>query len=173
MAVVFLIALALGAWLARSGPWARRGPPAATLRAPAIIERLEDAAPWIQHPLDADSLRGRLRVVLLWSDSDPRALRALPDAEAWHRAYGRFGVRVVAVHVPQFVFAADSTVPARIARAMHLTLPIVSDPSYHVTGELGRILDGPEVVIADRAGRVLLRASGAGLGAVDRVIREA
>jgi len=171
LATVFAIAFALGALLSQPGGRSRSQP--AGVPAAAMLERLERATSWVQHPLDADSLRGRIRVLVLWSDADPRALRVLPEAEAWHRAYGRYGVRVIAVHVPQFAFAADPAIPQRIARALGLTLPLLSDPSYRVSGELGRALDGPEIVIADRGNRVLLRASGAGTAAVDRVLRVA
>src|SRR5437667_8880077 len=70
LAIVFGLAVALGASLTRVaglGPWATaRELPRAT-RLPS----LEEAGPWGRGRWTADSLRGHVTVVMLWSDTDP------------------------------------------------------------------------------------------------------
>jgi len=78
------------------------------------LAALADASGWLGGgPVRADSLRGRTVLLVAWSDADPLSLRLLREADAWQAAYGRFGLRVVGVHVPEFAFSADSAAPAR------------------------------------------------------------
>jgi thiol-disulfide isomerase/thioredoxin len=148
-------------------------------RAPAneligtLLPELANAAGWlnVDHTF-ADSLRGHPTVVALWSDTDPECLRALPILESWHQAYARYGARVVGVHEPDFAFAADSSVPARVTRRMGLSFPIALDPSYVIRRRLGGPSDGPRLVFADSAGRIVSAVSGAGqLPGIERKLR--
>jgi thiol-disulfide isomerase/thioredoxin len=129
---------------------------------------------WLNgEPLPPDSLRGRPAVVAVWSDTDPECLRELPAIQAWHQAYGRYGVRVVGVHEPDFVFATDSTVPASVVRRLGLGFPIALDPDYHLRAILGAPSGGPVVILADTSGNVVAVESGRGhLAAIESHLRE-
>jgi hypothetical protein len=105
-------------------------------------------------PLGPDSLKGHPVALLLWSDTDPRALAALGVAEAWHRAYAPYGIRVIALHEPEYTFAADTAVAAGIARRLGLTLPFADDVSGLVEAAIGGAVDGPHLVVADENGHV-------------------
>jgi thiol-disulfide isomerase/thioredoxin len=134
---------------------------------------LADAAGWLNGDRSvADSLRGHPTVVALWSDTDPECLRALPILESWHQAYARYGARIVGVHEPDFAFAADSSVPARVARRMGLSFPIALDPAYVIRRRFGGPSDGPRLVLADSAGTIVSAVSGAGeLAGLERKLR--
>ena len=47
--------------------------------------------------LPPDSLRNHLLALVVWTESEPLSLELLPEAEAWHRAYARHGVRVIGI----------------------------------------------------------------------------
>jgi hypothetical protein len=137
------------------------------------LPTLAEAAGWINGDQSvADSLRGHPTVVALWSDTDPECLRALPILESWHQAYARYGARIVGVHEPDFAFAADSSVPARVAIRMGLSFPIALDPAYLIRRQLGGPSDGPRLVLADSAGTIVSAVSGAGqLSGIERKLR--
>jgi hypothetical protein len=154
---VFLAALALLAasvtvllaprWL----PGLRPPRPAAPLGLPSLTS----IAAWHNSaPLGPDSLKGHPVALLLWTDTDPRALAALNVAEAWHRAYASCGIRVIAVHEPEYAFASDTAIAAGIARRLGLTLPIADDARGLVETAIGGTVDGPHLIIADESGQI-------------------
>lgn len=172
--IAFIAALGVGVLLPRLGVLGRRVA-SGGLQAPvaARLPSFEQLGPWIQHPQSADSLRGHIVVVVLWADTSPRALRTLPEVQAWHLAYARYGVRVIGVHMPEFAFSADTAIAARFVRRLGLTFPIVSDPAYRVWGQLPRTLDRPSFYVADTSGRVVFEAGGERTADVDRAVRRA
>ena len=120
----------------------------------------------------ADSLQGHPTVVALWSDTEPECLRALPVLESWHQAYARYGARIVGVHEPDFVFATNASVPARVAQRLGLTFPIALDATAAIRPLLGVPSDGPRLVLADPAGTIVAAASGRGqLAGIEQGLR--
>lgn len=145
-----LLAGVLAWWLAaRFGAAPGDAPPEARLGS------LAGAAAWWNGPVADDSLRGRAAVVLLWSDADPRASAALATLSAWHAAYAPLGARVVAVHVPEYAYAADTAVAGRIVRRERLAFPVASDPAGAIAARFGGATEGPRVVVADETGRIV------------------
>jgi len=128
-------------------------------RAEARLPSLDVPATWWNGgPVADDSLRGAPVVVLLWSDADPRAVTALATLEAWRAAYAPLGVKVLAVHVPEYAYAADTAVAGRIVRREQLTFPVASDPSGRLATAFGGATEGPHLVVADENGRVVADA---------------
>ncbi len=133
---------------------------------------LDRADAWLHGgPLTRDSLAGGPVVIAIWSDIDPQALSSLPVLETWHEAYARYGLRVVGLYTPEFVFGADSTVPARVARRLGLTFPIALDPGYRVRGAFEGASAGASLVLADASGRIVHASRFEALGQVDRLLR--
>ena len=169
VSVLLMAALAV-AWLA---------PRLGLLDAPPELREEEPRLPsfdaataWLNGgPLTSDSLRGRTTVIMVWSDTDPRSLRALPEVESWHRAYARFGVRVIGVLAPDYTFGTDIDVARATARRLGLTFPIALDPAYAIRAQLARAGERPSVVVADTLGRIVHHAGGSDLGGVDHAIR--
>ncbi len=136
------------------------------------LSSLAAASGWIgADSLSSDALKGHPTLVLVWSDTDPRSLEALRIAELWHRAFAPLGCRIVAVHSPDFAFAADRAVPERIAALLNLTLPIALDATLRLQGGLGGATNGPHLLVADGTGRVVLDTVGA-LAAAELALRE-
>lgn len=124
----------------------------------ARLGSLAGAAAWWNGAVPDDSLRGRAAVVLLWSDADPRAAAALATLAAWHAAYAPLGARVIAVHVPEYAYAADTAVAGSIVRRERLAFPVASDPAGAIAARFGGATEGPRVVVADETGRVVADA---------------
>ena len=129
---------------------------------PLALPTLSRISTWHNSaPLTPDSLKGHPVAMLVWTDTDPRALAALGVAEAWYRAYAPYGIRVIAVHEPEYAFAADTSIAAGIVRKLHLTLPVADDVSGAVEAMIGGVSDGPHLVVADETGRVEVDTEGA------------
>lgn len=136
------------------------------------VPELPADAKWLGGgPLTADSLAGHPLVFVVWSDTDPRSLALLPVADGWQRAYGRYGLRVVGVHTPDFSFAADPAVAEDVRRRLGLTFPIVVDPGYAIERSL-ETTERPALVVADGRGNVRLVAGPKGTAEVDRMLRD-
>lgn len=172
--VAFVVAaVGLTVWLApRVIPGLRSGAPPRA--AAGHLPRL-DAPVWLNAPASqADSLPGHVVALLVWCDTDPASLAALPVVEAWRAGYGRLGARVLSVHAPDFAFGADSTVAARVLRQLGLELPTALDPAGQLQQSLGGATDGPHLIVADTDGSILLDGSGSqALGSAESALRTA
>jgi hypothetical protein len=171
--IVSLMIMVLIWWLPHVVPALRKHEPPKAGALPAL-DRL---VAWRNGgPLTPDSLQGHPVAVLLWSDTDPRGLAGLAIADAWHRAYAPLGARVVAIHVPEYDFATDTSVALGIARQQGLALTMADDPSGFIAGALGGGPAGPHLVIAAPDGHVVLDTIddlSAGQGALEAMVRAA
>jgi len=159
--VVVAIAAVL-ALLLFVAPHLVRTPPRGTVAGGADpLAALTDAEGWIGgDSISVDSLRGHTVLLIAWSDADPLCLRLLRDADAWQQAYGRFGLRVVGVHVPEFAFSADSAAPARALRRLGVRIPVALDAGSRVASRLGVRMSLPLWVVVGPDGRRRLAVEG-------------
>ncbi|MFN8587408.1 MAG: hypothetical protein U0704_06360 [Candidatus Eisenbacteria bacterium] len=158
-ATLFVVACVLVTWLVapRLLPGLRSSAPAGARALPSLRE----AQGWLQsEPLAAADLPGAPAVLVLWSDTDPAALAALPVLEAWKRAWSRWGVRVIAVHEPEYAFAADTTVPARLVRAACPGVPVALDPAGRIALAAGGMTEAVRVMVADEGGALVVDTVG-------------
>jgi hypothetical protein len=156
LAVVLAVAAA-GFFAWRQRPGAPHGRLAHT-RKLATLPSIDVPATWWNGFVADYSLRGHPVVVLLWSDADPRAPAALATLQAWHTAYAPLGVQVLALHVPEYAYGADTAVAGRFVRRERLTLPVATDPDGRFAAAFGGATDGPHLVVADESGVVLVDA---------------
>lgn len=124
----------------------------------ASLPSIDLPATWWNGFVADYALHGHPVVVLLWSDADPRAPAALATLQAWHSAYSPLGVQVLALHVPEYAYAADTAVVGRFVRRERLTLPVASDSAGQFAAAFGGATDGPHLVVADETGAVLVDA---------------
>lgn len=130
------------------------------------------AALW-SDPTALDSLAGHAAVVAFVSFDLPGSLRILPTLEAWHDAYSRYGVRVLAVHVPAFAFADDSAGTARAAQRLGLRFPVALDPALEVWRAFGARGTTPRLIVAGADGRVRMDGERrAAVAEAERAIRD-
>jgi hypothetical protein len=139
-----------------------------------VLQALNGASGWLNgRGVPDDSLHDGVLVLVTWSDTDPASVRSLPEAEAWSQAYGRYGVRVVGLHDPQYSFATDSATAARVARRAGVTFPIALDASYRLRTALGAADRLPRIQLWDGAGRPAGTIEGDDLNAAHAAIRAA
>jgi hypothetical protein len=142
---------------------------------PARLPALPDTGWHFGGPLTADSLRGSIVVLAVFSDTHPGTFAVLPRLQRWHEAYARLGVRIVGVHAPEYAFATTPATVERLAARLGVGFPIVADPALQVLGTLERSGSEVQLVLAGPDGRVhLTRGAGdpqADLTAVEGELR--
>src|SRR5262249_26168689 len=107
---------------------------AAPRAAPALsgpLAALADAQ-WLNEPLAADALRGKVVLVNFWTYSCINCLRTLPYVRAWAARYRDRGLVVVGVHTPEFAFERDPDNVRRAAAALGVTYPVAIDNQYAI-----------------------------------------
>lgn len=127
----------------------------ATRQRLAVLPALPDTGWHHGGPLTADSLRGSIVVLAVFSDTHPSTFDVLPEIQTWHEAYARLGVRIVGVHAPEYAFATNTDAVKRLAARLGVTFPIVADPALQVLGALDRSASEVLLVLADAEGRLL------------------
>jgi hypothetical protein len=121
----------------------------------------------------ADAGAPRATLAVLWCDTDPDGLAALSRAEELREAYEPDGVRVIAIHAPDFSFATDTAVVARAARRAGARLEIALDPDGRVREKLGMTGAHQGAVLADSSGATLLATRSLdGVHRADLALRE-
>lgn len=147
--ILVAAALVFGVWLTAASP---RPPPVVT----SPLAALAEAEAWLNtsEPITAESLRGRIVLVVFWASSNPRALQALPTVGAWHARYRDYGLEIVGVHTPDYPFEASADQVAVAVERLAMPYPVAVDsrrriwrafrasewPSYYVAGADGAML---------------------------------
>jgi hypothetical protein len=163
--VIAATALVLWAAASRVGLWPaswRLGGTHATPHADAghlpagtMSAALELAAGWVNEPPNARRT-GRATLAVIWCDTDPDGLAALVRAEELREAYEPDGVRVIAIHAPDFSFATDTAVVARAARRAGVSVAIALDADGRMREKLDITGAREAVVLADSSGATVL-----------------
>jgi hypothetical protein len=171
---VTLALVALGLWRLWPHAGAQQDAGHEVRSSAEALNALEGSTGWLNGPsVPLDSLRGRVVALVLWSDTDPLSARVLAEAEAWRQAYEPLGARIIGVHVPDYVFAADTAVAAVAARRAGASFPIAQDGDYRIASRLGAGDALPLVVVATPDGRGVVTIHGDALDRAHRAIRDA
>src|SRR5262245_61911281 len=137
-----------------------------------LLPSLRNAGQWLNKgdaAIDWRHLRPTL--LLLWNETRPACLRVWPSVQAWHEAYGRYGLTVVGVYEPEFTFGADSAMAEAAARRLHLTFPIALDPSLKIGSTFGVTSNLPRLVLFDGTGHAREQFGASGVVAMESAIR--
>jgi len=122
--------------------------------------------------LTAESLRGKVVVVNVWTFECYNCLNALPHVKALAAKYRDRDVVVIGVHTPEL---ARERVPANVATAVQrlgVTYPVVLDPDYRIWQAFNNEY-WPSLYIADTKGRIRFRHFGEGAyDEEDRVVAQ-
>lgn len=132
------------------------------------LPSLESLSAWIGGRPAAPAA-GTPVAIVVFSATDPRALEALADAEAWHDAYAARGVRVVGLHRPEFAFAADTAWLAHTLARLGVSFPVAHDPGLAV--RLPYTLPRVCVLVGDAGGAAFAAAEARERHAADRWLR--
>jgi hypothetical protein len=165
--VLWAAASRLGVWPASwriGGTHAAASVASEHLPGGALSAALDLASVWVNgsatatsgHVPTAEAHAPRATLAVLWCDTDPDGLAALSRAEELREAYETDGVRVIAIHAPDFSFATDTAVVARAARRAGAGLEIALDPDGRVREKLGMTGARQGAVLADSSGATVL-----------------
>lgn len=148
MLLVLGAALAFGIWLSTLAPL----PPAPM----SPLAALSEANGWLNtsEPVTAETLRGRVVLVMFWSYSNVQSLQILPIVNAWHNRYREYGLEIVGVHTPEFSFEQSPEQVAIAVERLSIPFTVAIDshrliwsaflagewPSYYVAGPDGAML---------------------------------
>jgi AhpC/TSA family protein len=139
------------------------------------IPDFPDTVEWINAPfVRLGTLLGRHAVLVwFWDYCSLNALRALPYVQEWHRRYGEPGLRVLAVHSPQFDFGRDREHVREAVERLGISFPVAPDPDYAIWRAYGNEV-WPALYLWDRRGvlRYYHFAEGA-YGETEEAIHEA
>jgi cytochrome c biogenesis protein CcdA/thiol-disulfide isomerase/thioredoxin len=81
-------------------------------------------------PLSIRALRGKVVLVDFWTYSCINCQRTLPHIETWYKEYAKYGLVVVGVHTPEFVFEHVVSNVRSEAAAFGVRYPVAIDDNY-------------------------------------------
>jgi hypothetical protein len=121
---------------------------------------------WVNAPFIATGtlLGSSAPLVWFWDYCSLNSLRALPYLQEWHRRYADAGLRVIAVHSPQFEFGREPKHVAGAIRALAIEFAVALDPDFQIWRLYGTEV-WPSLYLWDRRAR--LRHYHFGEGAYD------
>ena len=90
-------------------------------------------------------------LVWFWDYTNLNSLRALPYVREWHNRYASHGLKVIAVHSPQFEFGKDSQRVEEAAERLEIPFPIAADSDYAIWRLYGTEV-WPSLYLWDRTG---------------------
>lgn len=94
---------------------------------------LHGATAWLNSsPLEKASLRGKVVLINFWTYSCINWRRSLPYIRAWEKRYREYGLVVIGVHSPEFVFEKDIDNVRQASATMTIDYPIVLDNEYAI-----------------------------------------
>jgi thiol-disulfide isomerase/thioredoxin len=97
------------------------------------LSSLSSATDWINsQPLTADSLRGKVVLIDVWTYTCINWLRTVPYVRAWAEKYKDLGLVVIGVHAPEFPFEKNIDNVRRAVQHMGLAYPIAIDNDFAI-----------------------------------------
>lgn len=81
-------------------------------------------------PLTIESLRGKVVLVDFWTYTCINCIRTFPYIQAWHEAYAKDGLVIIAVHTPEFEFEKSASNVEEAIKDFGLTYPVVQDNDF-------------------------------------------
>ena len=109
---------------------------------------------WLQSPpLSAESLRGKVVLVDIWTYGCSNCLNALPHVKEWAAKYKDQGLVVVGVHSPEFGYEHRIENVANAAERLGITFPIAIDNDFKIWNSFSNRF-WPALYFVDAEGRV-------------------
>lgn len=130
------------------------GPYRSRLPVEGRLPNLDGAVHWLNGgPPSAEQLRGKVRLVHVWTSSCINCIRTLPYIRAWEARYREQGLAVIGVHAPEFAFERDIDTVARAVRRFAIRYPVALDNDFRIWRAL-RNTYWPALYIVDTDGRI-------------------
>lgn len=127
---------------------------------------------WIQQPVTLQQMHGKVVLLDYWDYTCVNCIRTFPYLKEWYRRYHRYGLEIVGIHTPEFLFAHD---PAKVRAAVQrfgLPYHILNDPKRENWWQYGAWA-WPTKILLDSDGSITLFRVGEGnYGLFERSIQE-
>jgi cytochrome c biogenesis protein CcdA/thiol-disulfide isomerase/thioredoxin len=81
-------------------------------------------------PLSITQLRGKVVIVDFWTYTCINCIRTLPFIEGLYKHYHRYGLEIIGVETPEFIFEQEAGNVRQAIKADGLTYPVVQDNRY-------------------------------------------
>ena len=134
----------------------------ATLPVEGEIPSLAGAVQWLNSPpLTAQSLRGKVVLLDIWTYSCINCLRTLPYVKAWADKYRDQGLVVIGVHAPEFAFEYKVDNVKRAIHNLGIDYPVAIDNNFAIWRALGNEY-WPADYLIDAEGRIRAHHFGEG-----------
>jgi thiol-disulfide isomerase/thioredoxin len=104
-------------------------------------------------PLTTPGLRGKVAVVDFWTYTCINWLRTLPYVRAWAEKYSGYGLVVIGVHTPEFLFEKSADNVRWALEDMRVDYPVATDNDYVVWNAFDNNY-WPALYFADTDGRI-------------------
>jgi thiol-disulfide isomerase/thioredoxin len=158
---VVLVATLAGAGVASTGTIAQDNgvmhkmmPAIAPLTVESELSSLRGATEWINsQPLTADSLRGKVVLIDVWTYTCINWLRTAPYIRAWAEKYKDLGLIVIGVHAPEFPFERNVDNVRRAVKDRGLPYPVAIDNDFAIWRAF-RTVAWPALFFVDAQGRI-------------------
>src|SRR5262245_5749032 len=97
------------------------------------LSSLSSATEWLNSPpLTANSLRGKVVLIDVWTYTCINWLRTAPYVRAWAEKYKDLGLVVIGVHAPEFPFERNVNNVRHAVKGMGLAYPIAIDNDFAI-----------------------------------------
>jgi thiol-disulfide isomerase/thioredoxin len=128
------------------------------IRAPEFPPQLV----WLNSaPLTMKALRGKPVLIDIWTYSCVNCVHMLPHVKRWHDTYSAFGLTVIGVHSPEFVFEKDVENVRRALAFYDLPYSVVLDNEYALWNAYANRY-WPHLFLIDAAGFIVYDHVGEG-----------
>jgi thiol-disulfide isomerase/thioredoxin len=96
------------------------------------LHALFEAPQWLNTPLRAEDIRGKVVLVNFWTYSCINCLRILPHVRAWAEKYKSRGLIVIGVHTPEFAFEKDVGNVSKALVSLGISYPVATDNDFRI-----------------------------------------
>jgi thiol-disulfide isomerase/thioredoxin len=118
------------------------------------LSSLGSATEWLNsQPLTANSLRGRVVLIDVWTYTCINWLHTAPYVRAWAEKYKDLGLVVIGVHAPEFPFERNVDNVRRAVKERGLSYPVAIDNDFAIWRAF-RNIAWPALFFIDAQGRV-------------------
>ncbi len=80
--------------------------------------------------IDLETLKGKVTIVDFWTYSCVNCIRTIPHLSSWYETYKDYGLEIIGVHTPEFVFESSRKNVDKATKDLGITWPVILDNSY-------------------------------------------
>ena len=83
-------------------------------------------------PIVDESIQAKVILIDFWTYSCVNCIRTIPYLKEWYKKYHEYGLEIIGVHTPEFVFERDKNNVNKAIRDLGITWPVIQDNKYEI-----------------------------------------